>query len=47
MAKYEVVADNQPLKRVPPQLEPGEKEIIVNFQDESCFTVNEYKARAW
>jgi hypothetical protein len=44
MANYEYVPKSEPLKRV---LEPGEKEIVVNFQDESCFTVNEYKSQAW
>ena len=47
MAKYEFVAADKPLLRVPPQLQPGEKKVIVNFQDESCLTVNEYKSRAW
>lgn len=47
MAKYEFVANDQPLLRVSPQLNPGEKEVIPNFQDETCFTVNEYKSRAW
>ncbi|KIL70111.1 hypothetical protein M378DRAFT_96383, partial [Amanita muscaria Koide BX008] len=43
MAKYE----GPDLKRVPPTLQLGEKEIIPNFQDESCLTVNEYKSRTW
>jgi hypothetical protein len=46
MARYEYVSKSEPLKRVPPNLK-GEKEIVINFQDESCFTVNEYKSRAW
>jgi hypothetical protein len=44
MATYEYVSDEEPLKCIPPDLEPGEKEIIINFQDESCFTINEYKS---
>ncbi|KNZ82267.1 hypothetical protein J132_03781, partial [Termitomyces sp. J132] len=35
------------LKCVPPELKLGEKEIIANCQDESCFTANEYKWSAW
>ena len=40
MAKYE----GSEMKRIPPSLQPGETEIIPNFQDETCFTVNEYKS---
>lgn len=47
MATYVNTTPDEPLKRIPPQLQPGKKEIIPNFQDESCFTVNEYKSRAW
>jgi hypothetical protein len=43
MAKYE----GPDLEYVPPTLQPGEKEIIPNFQDESCLTVNEFKSHAW
>lgn len=33
--------------RAPPKLKPGDKEIIPNFQDESCFAGHEYKKSAW
>ena len=35
------------LKEIPPALKDDEKEIIPQFHDESCFTANEYKAKAW
>ncbi|TFK63428.1 hypothetical protein BDN72DRAFT_882113 [Pluteus cervinus] len=47
MATYDFDETTRQLKRTPPTLKPGEKEVIPNFQDESCFTVNEYKSRAW
>ncbi len=47
MATDEFDETTSHLKRTPPTLKPGEKEVIPNFQDESCFTVNEYKSRAW
>ena len=47
MAKYEFVDENKPFKWIPPELQPGEKEIVINFQDKSCFTVNDYKSCAW
>ena len=37
MAKYE----GPGLKRIPPTLKDGEKEVIPNFQDESCLTVSD------
>lgn len=39
MAKFE----GPEMERVAPDLKPGETEIIPLFQDETCFTVNEYK----
>ena len=33
--------------RVPPTMKDSEKEIIAIFHDESCLTVNDYKAKAW
>lgn len=35
------------LTRVAPTLKDGEKEIIPLFHDESCLSVNDYKATAW
>ena len=35
------------LRKVAPTLREGEKEIIPQFHDESCLSVNDYKARAW
>ena len=35
------------LMKVAPMLRKGEKEIIPQFHDESCLTVNDYKAKAW
>lgn len=35
------------LTRVPPSLKDGEKEVIPLFHDESCLTVNDFKAKAW
>ncbi|KAE9392941.1 hypothetical protein BT96DRAFT_967294 [Gymnopus androsaceus JB14] len=43
MAKYE----GPQLKRVEPILEPGEKEIITEWHDESSFHALEYKTSAW
>ena len=43
MAKFE----GHELTKVPPTLKAGEKEIITQFHDESCLTVNNYKAKAW
>ena len=35
------------LRKVAPTLREGEKEIIPQFHDESCLSVNNYKTRAW
>jgi hypothetical protein len=43
MAHYE----GPDLIRVPPKLEPGEKEVIGQFHNESGFNVNEFKVSAW
>jgi hypothetical protein len=43
MAKFE----GPELTKVPPTLKVGEKEIIAQFHDESCLTVNDYKVKAW
>lgn len=45
MAKWE--PQESQLVRIDPVLGPGEKRIIVVFQDESCFHVNEYKRTLW
>ena len=45
MAKWE--PQGSQLVRVDPVLGPGEKQVIVVFQDESCFHVNEYKRTLW
>lgn len=50
MAEYErrmVHFEGPDLTRVEPVLKEGETEIVVYFQDESCFHANEYKSRAW
>ena len=46
MAKW-VQDDEANFMRIPPTLQDSEKEIIPNFQDESCFHANEYKSSAW
>ena len=43
MAQYE----GPELKRIPPTLAPGEREIIPNFHDESTFHGNEESRSAW
>lgn len=43
MAKYE----GPELKRVEPQLEPGEREIIAEWQDESCFQQYDFLSSLW
>lgn len=43
MARYE----GPDLKRVEPDLRPGEKELIAEFQDKSCCAGNDYQASAW
>lgn len=50
MAKFEAQMahyEGPELRRVPPTLAPGEKEIIAMFHDECCFHANDYKGRAW
>ena len=52
MAQYEErmvhwVTDGPDLVCIDPKLGPDNKRIIVVFQDESCFHVNEYKADIW
>jgi hypothetical protein len=50
MAKYEarmVHFEGPDLERVEPNLQPGEREIIANFHDESTFHGNEQKSSAW
>jgi hypothetical protein len=41
------VMNGSKLVRVDPKLGPDEKRVIVVFQDESCFHVNEYKHDVW
>ncbi|KAE9399002.1 hypothetical protein BT96DRAFT_957397 [Gymnopus androsaceus JB14] len=43
MARYE----GPELKRVLPTLQPGEKEVIAEFHDESAFSALEYKSKVW
>ena len=45
MAKYERVGDN--LQRVAPTLQPGERELIPEFHDESSFHAFEHTTSAW
>ena len=53
MAKYEsrmakwTEYSNGNFIRIAATLKEGEKEIIPNFQDESCFHANEFKSSAW
>jgi hypothetical protein len=35
------------LDRIPPTLQPGEKEHILIVQDETVFHTNEYRQRTW
>lgn len=35
------------LKRIEPNLLPGEKELIAEFQDETCCQGNDHKTSAW
>jgi hypothetical protein len=35
------------LRHIEPSLQPGEKEIIAEFHDESCCQANEFKNSAW
>jgi hypothetical protein len=39
--------NNLGLLHVEPQLRPGERRIIMVFQDESSFHVNKYKQNIW
>ena len=41
------VANGSELMCVDPELGPDEKRVIVVFQDESCFHINEYKHDIW
>ena len=50
MAKFEeqmTKFEGPELKKVEPMLREGEKEIIPQFHDESCLSVNDFKASAW
>ncbi|KAF9502709.1 hypothetical protein BS47DRAFT_1464248, partial [Hydnum rufescens UP504] len=43
MAQY----NGENLDQKEPNLQPGEKRIIAQFHDESCFHANEFKKSAW
>lgn len=45
MARYELVGSE--LKRIEPDLHPGELILVAEFQDESCCQANEHKSSAW
>lgn len=45
--KYMVQYLGPELTRVEPQLQPGERRIIVLMQDESCMHASEYKSSVW
>lgn len=47
MATWELDKSTKELKRIAPTLEPAQKEIITQFQDESCFHANEVTGSAW
>lgn len=50
MAKFEARMthyDGPELQKVEPELREGERRIIPNFHDESCFHANDMKGRAW
>lgn len=50
MAKFEERMrkfEGPEMRPVSPTLKDGEKEIVPNFHDESCFHMNEYKTSAW
>lgn len=50
MAEYEnrmVHYEGPELRRIEPKLATGEKEIIPQFHDESCFHANDQTSRAW
>ncbi|KAF9441615.1 hypothetical protein P691DRAFT_799222 [Macrolepiota fuliginosa MF-IS2] len=46
MAHY-VPNSNGELEHVEPSLAPGEREVIAEFQDETCCHANEYASSAW
>ena len=43
MATY----DDQTLQKIPPTLQPGEKEHVLIMQDETVFHTNEYRRQVW
>ena len=43
MATY----DNETLDKIPPKLQPREKEHVLVVQDETVFHTNEYRRRSW
>ena len=43
MATY----DDTSLNRIPPMLQPGEKEHVLIMQDETIFHTNKYRRRMW
>ena len=43
MTRYE----GPDLVPVKPQLAPGEKEVMPQYHNESCLSVNDYKRSAW
>lgn len=43
MARYE----GPELTRIEPELEPGERELIAEFQGETCCQANEHQSSAW
>jgi hypothetical protein len=45
MAKYEQVGEDP--QRIPPTLQPGEKELIPEFHDESSFHAFEQTTSVW
>jgi len=50
MAKFKewmMKFEDPELTKVAPMLREGKKEIILQFHNESCLTVNDYKAKAW
>ena len=50
MAKFEscmTCYEGEDLEQHEPSLQPGEKCIIAQFHNESCFHANEFKSSAW
>jgi hypothetical protein len=50
MAKFEewmTKFEGPELRKVGPTLREGEKEVIPQFHDKSCLSVNDYKAKVW